>query len=91
MASGFVGRWQTLRERWFIARSAGGITLILLWPLGLLFPTPVPLVADQGLSDAREALAALVEGQRRPGLARPVDGGHAQPATTRGLGRSDPP
>jgi VanZ family protein len=59
---GFVGRWQTLRERWFIARSAGGITLILLWPLGLLFPTPVPLVADQGLSDAREALAALVEG-----------------------------
>ena len=39
---GGIDRWQRLRERWFVARSAGGIALLVLWPIGLLFPTAVP-------------------------------------------------
>ncbi|WKB51890.1 VanZ family protein [Eleftheria terrae] len=42
-ALGWMGRWQTLRDRWFIPQSAGGLALLLLWPAALLFPTPVPL------------------------------------------------
>ena len=49
-ALGGVDRWQALRERWFIARSAGGLALLLLWPLGLLFPAPVPLGLGQVLA-----------------------------------------
>jgi VanZ family protein len=39
---GGIAQWQKLRDRWFVARSAGGIALLLLWPVGLLFPTAVP-------------------------------------------------
>ena len=35
---GGLARWQIVRERWFIDRSAGGLTLLVLWPVGLLFP-----------------------------------------------------
>ena len=39
---GGIERWQRLRDRWFVARSAGGLALLVLWPIGLLFPTAVP-------------------------------------------------
>ncbi len=39
---GGIERWQRLRDRWFVARSAGGLALLILWPIGLLFPTAVP-------------------------------------------------
>ena len=39
---GGIDRWQRLRERWFVARSAGGLALLVLWPIGLLFPSAVP-------------------------------------------------
>ncbi len=39
---GGIARWQKLRDRWFVARSAGGLALLVLWPVGLLFPTAVP-------------------------------------------------
>ncbi len=39
---GGIERWQKLRDRWFVARSAGGLALLVLWPIGLLFPTAVP-------------------------------------------------
>ena len=39
---GGIARWQKTRDRWFVARSAGGLALLLLWPVGLLFPTAVP-------------------------------------------------
>jgi VanZ family protein len=54
---GWVDRWQTLRERWFARRSAGALVLLLLWPMGLLFPTPVPL----GLGQVWGELRALAE------------------------------
>jgi VanZ family protein len=39
---GGIEQWQKLRDRWFVARSAGGLALLVLWPIGLLFPTAVP-------------------------------------------------
>jgi VanZ family protein len=59
---GALDRWQIVRERWFIARSAGGLSLLFLWPLGLLFPTPVPLGLGQVLSRLRDMAADLLQG-----------------------------
>jgi VanZ family protein len=58
---GGVERWQVVRDRWFIARSAGGIALLVLWPIGLLFPTPVPLGVGQVLLRAQELANAALE------------------------------
>jgi VanZ family protein len=60
-ARGGVERWQLARDRWFIGRSAGGIALLLLWPLGLLFPLPVPLGVGQVLVRVQEGVADLVQ------------------------------
>ena len=57
---GGVERWQTARDRWFISRSAGGLALLLLWPVGLLFPLPVPLGQGQVLARVQEGIAMLV-------------------------------
>jgi VanZ family protein len=59
---GGVDRWQVLRDRWFIARSAGGIALLLLWPVGLLFPTPVPLGVGQVIARLQELAVAALNG-----------------------------
>lgn len=32
-AGGAIERWQVARDRWFIGHSAGGLALLLLWPL----------------------------------------------------------
>ncbi len=61
LASG-VARWQTLRDRWFAERSAGGLTLLLLWPISLLFPLPLPLAVGRVLQSAGEALAGWLDG-----------------------------
>jgi VanZ family protein len=59
---GTVDRWQVARDRWFIGRSAGGLALLLLWPVGLLFPLPVPLGQGQVLARVQETVATLVSG-----------------------------
>jgi VanZ family protein len=59
---GMVERWQRLRERWFIERSAGGLALLLLWPVGLLFPLPTPLGMGQVLERLRNWLQLMIEG-----------------------------
>lgn len=59
---GGVDRWQAVRERWFIAGSAGGLALLLLWPLGLLFPAPVPLGLGQVWVRLQDALHMALEG-----------------------------
>ncbi len=57
---GGVERWQTARDRWFIGRSAGGLALLLLWPIGMLFPLPVPLAQGQVLAKLQDGIATLV-------------------------------
>jgi len=58
---GLYDRWQRVRERWFVRDGSGAIALILLWPVALLFPTPVPLGLGQVFHEVRlfveEALA----------------------------------
>ncbi len=60
-ALGLLQRWQALRERWFLRDSAGGLSLLALWPVGLLFPTPVPLGVGHVAGQLREALVSLFE------------------------------
>jgi VanZ family protein len=59
---GWVDRWQSTREQWLIPRSAGGLALLLLWPVGLLFPTAVPFGLGQVLGRLRDQLAVWLEG-----------------------------
>ncbi len=59
-ALGLLARWQRLRDRWFVGRSAGALALLLLWPVGLLFPTSLPLGLGQVLSRLRIALASVL-------------------------------
>ena len=54
--------WQALRERWFLRDSAGALALLALWPVGLLFPAPVPLGLGQVSERLREAAQDLLEG-----------------------------
>lgn len=59
--SGLVDRWQALRQRWFAGDAAFALVLLVLWPVGLLFPAPVPLGLGQVGERLREALAALLD------------------------------
>ena len=59
---GAVARWQSWRNRWFVDHSAGGLALLMLWPAGLLFPTPVVLGMGQVLGRVQENLASLIQG-----------------------------
>jgi VanZ family protein len=61
-ASGALQRWQRLRQRWFLRHSAGALALLALWPLGLLFPAPVPWGLGQVGDRLREAALALLDG-----------------------------
>ncbi len=58
---GALDRWQTVRDRWFIGRSAGGLVLLVLWPLGLLFPGPVPFGSGAVWPRLRDTLAEWLE------------------------------
>jgi VanZ family protein len=61
-ALGLLQRWQALRERWFLRDSAGALSLLALWPVALLFPTPVPLGVGHVAPPLREAAIALLDG-----------------------------
>ncbi len=56
-ALGAVDRWQVVRQRWFIAGSGGALALLVLWPVGLLFPAPVPFGLGQVWPRLRDTLA----------------------------------
>lgn len=61
-ALGWVDRWHELRQRWFARRSAGALVLLLLWPVGLLFPTPVPLGLGQVWGELQTGVEAAFAG-----------------------------
>lgn len=58
--TGLVDRWQALRVRWFSGDAAFALALLVLWPVGLLFPAPVPLGLGQAGERLREGLAGLL-------------------------------
>ena len=55
--AGAIARWSRFRERWFAVRSRGGLVLLALWPVALLFPASVPLGLGQVLERVEEGLA----------------------------------
>lgn len=57
---GWIGRWHRIRETWFQRRSAGALALLALWPVGLLFPAPVPWGLGQIGPRLRELLADVL-------------------------------
>lgn len=60
--AGLVDAWNRLRQRWFTGDAAYALALLALWPLGLLFPAPVPLGLGHGIERARAALAEALDG-----------------------------
>lgn len=60
--SRLIQPWATWRNRWFVPRSGGALALLALWPLALLFPTPLPLGLGQVAEKLREAGEWLLEG-----------------------------
>jgi VanZ family protein len=61
-AAGLVDRWNRLRQRWFTGDAAYALALLVLWPVGLLFPAPVPLGLGHGVERALDGLAEAVAG-----------------------------
>lgn len=61
-AFGGLHRWQDLRDYWFQPHNAGALALLALWPLGLLFPTPVPLGLGQWLPHLQALAVDALEG-----------------------------
>lgn len=53
---GLMDLWRRVRERWFLPHSSAAVFLILIWPVGLLFPTPVPLGLGQIGPEIRDFL-----------------------------------
>jgi VanZ family protein len=57
---GAIDRWSQFRDRWFVAQSRGGMVLLALWPLALLFPPAVPFGLGQIMERVEEALGELL-------------------------------
>lgn len=59
---GFLSQWSRMRERWLVAESRGGLALLLLWPLSLLFPAPVPFGLGQVMERVQVTIVDWLEG-----------------------------
>lgn len=58
---GWLQHWQRVRQRWFVRHSAGGLALLTLWPVGLLFPTTLPWGLGQVGERLREGILELLQ------------------------------
>lgn len=58
---GALTRWSRVRARWFVADARGGLVLLALWPVALLFPLAVPLGLGQVLDRVEAAIAQVLE------------------------------
>jgi hypothetical protein len=54
---GVIDRWSRFRARWFVPQARGGLVLLALWPLALLFPAAVPFGLGQVFERLEAALA----------------------------------
>lgn len=59
---GALDRWSVFRERWFGQQPHGGLVLIGMWPLALLFPQVLPFGLGQVLERLDKTLDAWLEG-----------------------------
>lgn len=59
---GLLDRWSVFRERWFGHQPHGGLVLIALWPVALLFPLVLPFGLGQVLERMDKTLDAWLEG-----------------------------
>jgi VanZ family protein len=61
---GWLVRWQVVREQWLRPGHSLGWTLLLLWPLALLFPLPIPLGTGQLMGHVIDGLRLLAQGSQ---------------------------
>jgi VanZ family protein len=61
-ALGGLRRWQDLRDYWFAGPCAPVLALLALWPLALLYPTPLPFGLGQWLPWWRDTLVDALDG-----------------------------
>ncbi len=54
---GAIRRWSQFRADWFVPQAHGGLVLLALWPLALLYPVSVPF----GLGQVAERLDVALE------------------------------
>lgn len=87
-ALGIVDRWHRARERWFLRDSAGGLALLAIWPVALLFPAPVPLGLGQGLLRLRDLVADTLAGVPWAEPARALLVASSDPTRTGPLGEA---
>lgn len=59
---GVLTHWSVFRARWFVADARGGLVLLALWPLALLFPASVPFGVGQVLERLEATLAEALVG-----------------------------
>lgn len=59
---GILQRWSRFRGHWFVAEARGGLVLLALWPLALLFPTSIPLGLGQVLERLQTKMATVLVG-----------------------------
>jgi VanZ family protein len=57
---GVLQRWSRFRAHWFVADARGGLVLLALWPLALLFPTAIPLGLGQVLERLHAKMAVVL-------------------------------
>ncbi len=59
--AGALDRWTRIRSRWFVNDARGGLVLLALWPIALLFPAAVPLGLGQVFESLEETLAGRLQ------------------------------
>lgn len=62
LTTGAAQRWRQVRERWLVERSGGAVALLLLWPVGLLFPPPLPLATGHIVAHVPQAVESMLAG-----------------------------
>ena len=58
---GWAARWRWLHDRWLERGGRGALALLLLWPIALLFPSPLPFGLGQVGGQLRELSSAVVD------------------------------